>query len=139
MCQNVVKTFLFLFHSYRKLGLSTRIYLEIFKSVKSPYVAFDVIQGSVAKVIDSSPIFKILQSTLPMTMIVQTQEKSYQVDTSSVEEQFERLVVRRRLVSAAVHLYEAGMFFSKLLRNKYFVFLPLVFCMVAIILYVCLM
>ena len=107
--------------------------------MKSPYVAFDVIEGSVAKVIDSSPIFKILQSTLPMTTVVQTQEKSYQVDTSSVEEQFERLVVRRRPVSAAVHLYEAGIFSSTWLRNKYFVFLPISFCMVAIILYVCLM
>ena len=74
-----------------------------------------------------------------MTMIVQMKEKSYQVDTASAEEQFERLVIRRRPVSAAAHLYEAGMLFSKMLRNNYFVFLPILFGIVAIILYFCLM
>ncbi|XP_065061836.1 uncharacterized protein LOC135688772 isoform X1 [Rhopilema esculentum] len=119
--------------NYRKLNISIKLYLEIFKAVRSSYVAFDVLQGSSAKLVQSSPALRFVKRLLPLSMIYKTHERSYQVETATAEEQFERYAVRRRPVKMVVVLYEALIF---MLKSKYFVSLPIIFGLVAVFLYI---
>ena len=102
------------YSSYRKVNLSTQLYGEVFKSVTSPFVAFDVLQGSVGRIIKGSNMLRTVTKLLPMSMLVHSQEKSYNVLT--VEEQFERLIVKRRPVKYAILTYEYA---NRLCKNKY--------------------
>ncbi len=123
----ISNTYCFL-NSYRKLSLSTQLYMEIFKSVTSSTVAFDVIKNSTAKVIESSPILKLLKLVLPLSITVKEQKSSYNVVTSTAEEQFERLVINRSPVKTAVVAYET---LNRILKNKYFIIIPIIICIAA--------
>ena len=81
----------------------------------------------------SSPALVFVKRLLPLSMIYKTHERSYQVETASAEEQFERFAVRRRPVKMAVVFYEALII---LLKSKYFVLFPIIFGLVAVYLYI---
>jgi len=114
--------------NYRKVNISVGLYLHIFKSVTSPIVAFDVLQGSSERILKTSPLLNTIKTVLPTT--VYTQEKSYTMEL--VGEQFERLVIRRRPVKYATIAYEYA---DRLYKYKAFLLLPIVTCLLGIFFY----
>ena len=104
------------------------MYREIFQSVRSTYVAFDVLQGSLGKIIDSTPLFKYWQKIGLTSRVIKIQESSYSVLTNSGEEQFERVVIVARSVQMAINLY---LFYLYLLSKRQYI-LPLLVIFVAI-------
>lgn len=118
------------FFSYRKVNLSIQLYHEVFKNSRSRFVVFDFMQGSLKRIIHFAPSLRLLKAI--QSMVVESQEKSYGVQTSATQEHFERLVIKTRPVKYAIHAYE---FFSCVFKFKNFVIMPILFCIIAIILY----
>ncbi len=118
------------FFSYRGLRLSTLLYLEIFKSVSSQSIAFDVLKDTTKKIIESSPVLKLLTALVPLSFIIRTQRASYNVATSAAVEQFERLLINRWPVRAALTLYEKA---RLAFEYRHYILIPVIICMLAII------
>lgn len=92
--------------SYRRLHLSTEIYLQIIKMVSSRYVTFDLLNQHVERVVQSSFFLRVLRRIVGEKYIVVHRFQSYDVQTENGIEQFEKVTLNRPPIFVAMEIVE---------------------------------
>lgn len=114
------------FFSYRRLQLSTDVYLEIIGTVSSRYVTFDLLTQHIERVIRSSSFLMVLKKCIGEKHLVVHRSQSYSVQTENGLELFEKVTLNRPPIAVAMGILE----YSRVYRYYFvgFCFLVFAFC-----------